>query len=80
MVQGQLDDATEFGDLLELQDQIRALQQELAETKQADDEEIDRLLDQNGTKCMCIKCRSSPVATLCLKLPHQLCILAVCWS
>ena len=49
MVQGQLDDATEFGDLLELQDQIRALQQELAETKQADDEEIDKLLDQNGT-------------------------------
>ena len=52
MVQGQLDDATEFGDLLELQDQLRALQQELAEVKQADDEEIDKLLDQNGEACM----------------------------
>jgi hypothetical protein len=49
MVQGQLDDNTEFGDLLELQEQIRALQTELAEVKQADDEELDKLLDQNGT-------------------------------
>ena len=48
LVQGQLDNSTEFGDLLELQEQIRALQQELAEVKQADDEEIDKLLDQNG--------------------------------
>lgn len=52
MVQGQLDDSTEFGDLLELQEQIRALQQELAEVKQADDEEIEKLLDQNGTACI----------------------------
>lgn len=52
MVQGQLDDSTEFGDLLELQEQIRALQQELAEVKQADDEEIEKLLDQNGIACM----------------------------
>ena len=52
MVQGQLDDSTEFGDLLELQEQIRALQQELAEVKQADDEEIEKLLDQNGIPCM----------------------------
>lgn len=51
MVQGQLDDSTEFGDLLELQEQIRALQQELAEVKQADDEEIEKLLDQNGLLC-----------------------------
>lgn len=51
MVQGQLDDSTEFGDLLELQGQIRALQSELAEVKQADDEEMDRLLDQNGAHC-----------------------------
>ncbi len=51
MVQGQLDDSTEFGDLLELQGQIRALQSELAEVKQADDEEMDRLLDQNGARC-----------------------------
>ncbi len=49
MVQGQLDDNTEFGNLLELQEQIRALQTELAEVKQADDEELDKLLDQNGT-------------------------------
>ena len=48
MVQGQLDDSTEFGDTLELQEQIRALQTELAEVKQADDEELDRLLAQNG--------------------------------
>ena len=48
MVQSQLDDSTEFGDLLELQEQIRALQTELAEVKQADDEELDKLLDQNG--------------------------------
>ena len=57
MVQGQLDDSTEFGDLLELQEQIRALQTELAEVKQADDEELDKLLDQNGvqaTKSCCI--------------------------
>ena len=52
MVQGQLDDSTEFGDLLGLQEQIRALQQELAEVKQADDEEIEKLLDQNGIPCM----------------------------
>lgn len=52
MVQGQLDDSTEFGDLLELQEQIRALQQELAEVKQADDEEIEKLLDQNGMACI----------------------------
>ena len=50
MVQGQLDDSTEFGDLLELQEQIRALQTELAEVKQADDEELDKLLDQNGVQ------------------------------
>ena len=49
MVHGHLDDSTEFGDLLELQEQIRALQTELAEVKQADDEELDKLLDQNGT-------------------------------
>ncbi|DBA73152.1 TPA: hypothetical protein ACH3X2_010087 [Trebouxia sp. C0005] len=48
MVQGQLDDNTEFGDLLELQGQIRALQTELAEVKQADDEELDKLLDQHA--------------------------------
>ncbi|KAL0052317.1 hypothetical protein WJX82_000133 [Trebouxia sp. C0006] len=48
MVHGQLDDSTEFGDLLELQEQIRALQTELAEVKQADDEELDKLLDQNA--------------------------------
>lgn len=53
MVQGQLDDSTEFGDLLELQEQIRALQQELAEVKQADDEEIEKLLDQNGMALPC---------------------------
>lgn len=66
MVQGQLDDSTEFGDLLELQEQIRALQRELAEVKQADDEEIEKLLDQNGMACMyyamldtCTLCRAS---------------------
>ena len=54
MVQGQLDDNTEFGDLLELQGQIQALQTELAEVKQADDEELDRLLDHNGERLLCM--------------------------
>ena len=67
MVQGQLDDHTEFGDTLERQEQIRALQTELAEVKQADDEELDRLLDQNGKNyhnvaAMCIA--SHDIATL----------------
>lgn len=63
MVQAQMDDSTEFGDLLELQEQIRALQQELAEVKQADDEEIDKLLDQNGIACM-------RIATVYMLLRH----------
>ncbi|KAL0021307.1 hypothetical protein WJX77_002019 [Trebouxia sp. C0004] len=54
MLQGQLDDSTEFGNLLELQEQIRALQTELAEVKQADDEELDKLLDQNAEMQMSI--------------------------
>lgn len=64
MVQGQLDDNTEFGDLLELQGQIRALQTELAEVKQADDEELDKLLDQHGTysKWVCY------MQTICIKV------------
>lgn len=48
MVQGQLHGKADYGSLLELHEQVQALQTELEEVKQADDEELDRLLDQNG--------------------------------
>lgn len=48
MFQGQLGE-TDFSSLLDQDGQVQALKMELEEVKQADDEEIDRLLDQNGT-------------------------------
>ena len=47
MVQSQLG-SVELNSLLDVDGQVQALKLELEEVKQADDEEIDRLLDQNG--------------------------------
>ena len=53
MIQSQLGNA-DFNSLLDLDGQVQALKLELEEVKQADDEEIDRLLDQNGTACFAV--------------------------
>lgn len=51
MIQSQLGD-TDSNSLLDLDGQVQALRMELEEVKEADDEEIERLLDQNGTGCL----------------------------
>ena len=48
MIQSQLGN-TDSNSLLDLDGQVQALRMELEEVKEADDEEIERLLDQNGT-------------------------------
>lgn len=51
MVQSQLG-SVELNSLLDVDGRVQALKLELEEVKQADDEEIDRLLDQNGNTCL----------------------------